>query len=165
MQPGYPQQVPHGPRPSSGNPVGAFFLGFLASVVVSLVYGGIVYATYRDQSQNTVHALYVLHALLNGAVVGALVGLVAHRRTGAHVSGAAVAVLGTFFGYTNAVVFVTLDAGGLYAFRDMMQGDAFIPAKAWWGNGGGGRLVSLAGLVIAAATAWGLAHLVGRNRR
>ncbi|WP_138899086.1 hypothetical protein [Streptomyces chryseus] len=163
-QPAYPQQGPYGPQRRSGNPVGAFFLGFLASVVVSLVYSGIVYATYQDQSENTVYVLYVLHALVNGAAVGALVGLVGHRRTGAHIGGAVVAVLGAFFGFTNAVVFVTMDAGW-FAFRNMMQADALIPAKAWWGNGGDSWPISLLGLVVAAAAAWGLAHLVGRTRR
>ncbi|MGW7054715.1 hypothetical protein [Streptomyces sp. NPDC054887] len=163
-QPAHPQ-APYGPRPRSGSPVGAFFLGFFASVVISLVYGGVVYATYKDQSPNTVYALYLLHALVNGAAVGTLVGLVGHRSTGAHISGAVVAALGTFFGFTNAVVFVTLDAGGWYGFRNMMQADALIPAKSWWGAETGNPLISLGGLVLAAAAAWGLAHLVGRNRR
>ncbi|MGR8007923.1 hypothetical protein [Streptomyces hypolithicus] len=163
--PGYPVQAPYGPQPRSGNPVGAFFLGFLVSFIVALIYSVVMYATYKDQSADTARVLYVLHALLNGAAVGAVVGLVARRSVGAHISGAIVAMLGTFFGFTNGVVLITADAGGHFALRDMMEVDPFYPAKVWWGGASGTEMHTLLGLLAAVAAAWGLAFVVSRSRR
>jgi hypothetical protein len=168
MQPGYQYPAPYAPygqQPNSGKPVAAFFLGLLVSVAVSALYSLVIYASYEDMSENTAHTLYVLHALFNGAAVGTVVGLLARRRVGAHISGAIVAMLGCFFGYTNGIVLIFMDIGGLSRFSDMMEDAPFTPAKAWWGSESGTELMPLLGLVVAAAAAWGLAYLIGRNRR
>lgn len=167
-QPGYPHQAypaPYGQQqPQSGKPVAAFFLGLLVSVVVAAIYSLVMYATYKDASSNTAMTMYVVHALLNGAAVGAVVGLLAHGRVGAHIGGAVVAMLGTFFGYTNGVVLIYIDAGGLNGFTDMLAFDPYIPAQNWWGSGTD-SVHSLLGLLAGAAAAWGLAFVIGRNRR
>ncbi|MFK4103421.1 hypothetical protein ACI2L1_25755 [Streptomyces sp. NPDC019531] len=64
-QPGPPFQAPPlGQRPNTGgNPVGAIFLGLFASVVVSLLYSGLIMATYKEQSTTTGNVLYFAHAL------------------------------------------------------------------------------------------------------
>ncbi|MGP3636633.1 hypothetical protein ACTU45_25310 [Streptomyces sp. 24-1644] len=161
----YPQQpMPFGQPEKPGHPVGAFFLGYFASVVVSLVYSVLVLATYEDQTKDVAQILYIAHALLNGAVVGALIGLVGRRSGGAWICGAIIAPLGVFFGHTNAVPMIIADVSGMAAIGDMMETDPFIPAKAWWGNHGDTEWVSLLGLVIAAATAWVLAFATGRRR-
>ncbi|MBT2491149.1 hypothetical protein J7E96_22015 [Streptomyces sp. ISL-96] len=164
MQSGYPYQAPYGPRPRSGNPVGAFFLGLLVSMVIAALYSFVLYATYEDLTKNTGLTLYVVHALLNGAAVGAVVGLVGRSSVGARIGGVIVAMLGTFFGDTNGVVLITADTG-FYAFKSMMQDSPFYPAEAWWGSGTDGEWHALLGLVAAAAAAWGLAFLIGRSRR
>jgi hypothetical protein len=167
MQPGqpYPQQpMPYGQPRNPGHPVGAFFLAFFASVFVSLAYSGIVLATYEDQSATTAQTVYVLHALLNGAVVGALIGLVARRSGGAWISGAIIAPLGAFFGYANAVPMVVADSAGFDMFREMLENEPFFPAKAWWGSQADTEWVSLLGLLVAGATAWVLAYAIGRRR-
>ncbi|MFD0258178.1 hypothetical protein [Kitasatospora indigofera] len=164
----YPAQPgPFGQQParSSGRPAGAFFLALLASVLVSLIYSGVIVATYKDQSQDTVHILYVVHALINGAAVGVLTGLVGHRSGGARAAGTVVAALGAFFGYANAVPLVIADNNGVEVLRMMLEHDPFTPAKAWWGSQTGGEWIALLGLLLAAATAWGLAYAVGRSRR
>lgn len=175
MQPMYPMQPtppfqapPFGQRPNaSGHPVGAVFLGFFASVIVSMLYSGLILATYEDQTITTANTLYLGHALLNGAVVGCLIGLVGHRNTGAHISGAVIAALGAFFGYTNAIPLIIADRQSPAAIGDMMEADPLIPAKGWWNNeiDGGVDWFSPLGLVLAAAAAWGLAHLIGSRRR
>ncbi|MET9513071.1 hypothetical protein ABZX62_32255 [Streptomyces flavidovirens] len=164
-QPAYPNQAPYGQQPRSGNPVGAFFLGFLVSFFVAMIYSVVIYATAEDQSRNVGLTLYILHALLNGAAVGAVVGLVGRRSVGAWISGIVVAMLGTFFGFANGMVFMYLDIGGMRFLGDMLMEDPFFPAKAWWGSRSGTELHSLLGLVVAAAAAWGLAFVTGRNRR
>ncbi|MFJ7078871.1 hypothetical protein [Streptomyces sp. NPDC098781] len=175
MQPMYPMhgappfQAPHfGQRPStSGHPVGAVFLGFFASLIVSMLYSGLILATYKDMTVTMANSFYLGHALINGAIVGCLIGLVGHRNTGAHVSGAVIAALGAFFGYTNAFPLIIADGQSPAAIGDMMQLDPFIPAKAWWNNEteGGVDWFSPLGLLLAAAAAWGLAYLIGRSRR
>ncbi|QNE76965.1 hypothetical protein F0344_22190 [Streptomyces finlayi] len=167
MPPGqpYPQQpMPFGQREQRGHPVGAFFLGYFASVVVSLAYSVLVLATYEDQTRNTPQILYIAHALLNGAIVGTLIGLMARRRSGAWISGAVIAPLGVFFGHTNAVPMIIADISGMAAVGDMMEDDPFIPAKVWWGSHGDTEWISLLGLVLAAAMAWLLAFATGRRR-
>ncbi|MGW8887900.1 hypothetical protein [Streptomyces sp. NPDC055749] len=167
MHPGqpYPQQpMPFGQQEKLGHPVGAFFLGYFASVVVSLVYSGLVLATYEDQTKDVAQILYIAHALLNGAVVGTLIGLVGRRSGGAWICGAIIAPLGVFFGHTNAVPMIIADVNGMAAIGDMMEADPFIPAKAWWGSAGDTEWISLLGLAIAAATAWVLAYATGRRR-
>lgn len=175
MQPMYPMQPappfqapPFGQQPNAGgHPVGAVFLGFFASVIVSMLYSGLILATYEDQTLTTANTLYLGHALLNGAVVGCLIGLVGHRNTGAHISGAVIAALGAFFGYTNALPLIIADRQSPAAIGDMMEADPLIPAKAWWNNetDGGVDWFSPLGLVLAAAAAWGLAYLIGSRRR
>lgn len=175
-QPGYPMQpappfqaAPFGQQRStaSGNPVGAVLLGLLVSLVVSLLYSGLIMATYKDQSDSTVRVLYFAHALLNGALVGALVGKVGHRSNGAKVGGAVVAALGAFFGYANAIPFIVVNSSSVQTLRDLLENDPFFPAKAWWhgssGNGGVDWL-HLLGLLVAAAATWGIAHLIGNKR-
>ncbi|WP_137989250.1 ABC transporter permease [Streptomyces vilmorinianum] len=160
--PAYP--APFGQQPRRGHPVGAFFLGFLASVVVSVIYTGITVATYKEQSADTAQTLYVLHGLLNGAAVGAVIGLVGRRSAGAQISGAVIAPLGVFFGYTNAVPLIIADGQGVPAIGDMMEVDPFIPAKAWWGSQSDTEWLSLLGLAVAAGAAWGLAFVIGKRR-
>jgi hypothetical protein len=167
MQPGQPYPAyaaPLGQQPRRGHPVGAFFLGFLASVVVSAIYSVVTVATYKEQSADTALTLYVLHGLLNGAAVGAVIGLVARRGTGAHISGSFIAALGVFFGYTNAVPLIIADSQGAPAVGDMMEIDPLIPVKSWWGSQSDTEWVSLLGLAVAAGAAWGLAHVIGRRR-
>ncbi|MFC5216059.1 hypothetical protein [Streptomyces coerulescens] len=135
MQPTPPFQAPYGQRPNaSGHPVGAVFLGFFASVVVSLLYSGLILATYEDLTVTQANTMYLVHALINGAIVGCLIGLVGHRNTGAHVSGAVIAAAGAFFGFTNALPLIIADRQSPAAIGDMMEADPFIPAKAWWNN-------------------------------
>ncbi|MBT2395205.1 hypothetical protein [Streptomyces sp. ISL-100] len=165
VQPGYPYQAPYAPQPRSGNPVGAFFLGLLVSIVIAALYSLVWYGTYEDLTKNTTMTLYVVHALLNGAAVGAVVGLVGRSRTGAHISGVLVAMLGTFFGYTNGIVLITADSGGWFAFKAMMRDAPFYPAEVWWGSANNSEWHTLLGLLAAAAAAWGLAFLIGRSRR
>ncbi|HEY9374792.1 hypothetical protein [Streptomyces sp.] len=166
QQPGqpYPHPAPAGQRPKPGHPVGAVFLGLLASFVVSLLYTGITLATYKDQSESQSHTLYILHALLNGVTVGALVGLVGRSSNGARIAAAIVAPLGAFFGYTNAIPLVIAERETPAFVGDMLTADPFFPAKAWWGSQSGTELLSLLGLVVAAAAAWGLAYAIGRRR-
>ncbi|MFF8607152.1 hypothetical protein ACF06X_14525 [Streptomyces sp. NPDC015346] len=156
--------APSGRQPRRGHPVGAFFLGYLASVVLSVIYSGITVATYKEQSADTAQILYVLHGLLNGAAVGALIGLVGRSSTGAQISGAVIAPLGVFFGYTNAFTLIIADSQGAPAIGDMMEIDPFIPAKAWWGSQSDTEWLSLLGLAVAAGAAWGLAHVIGKRR-
>lgn len=168
MQPTPPFQAPYGQRPNaSGHPVGAVFLGFFASVVVSLLYSGLILATYEDQTVTQANTMYLVHALINGAIVGCLIGLVGHRNTGAHVGGAVIAAAGAFFGYTNALPLIIADRQSPAAIGDMMEADPLIPAKAWWNNEmeGGVDWFSPLGLLLAAAAAWGLAYLIGSRRR
>ncbi|MCX5187711.1 hypothetical protein [Streptomyces sp. NBC_00268] len=169
MHPAPPFQAPpFGQQPNaSGHPVGAVFLGFFTSVIVSLLYSGLILATYKEQSLTTAHTLHLAHALVNGAIVGCLVGLVGHRSNGAHIGGAVIAALGAFFGFTNAVPLIIAENQSPSAIGDMMEADPFIPAKAWWNNeiDGGVDWFSPLGLLLAAAAAWGLACLIARKRR
>lgn len=171
MQPGYQYPAapyapyPYGQQPNSGKPVAAFFLGLLFSVALASLYSLVIYASYEDTSQDVARVLYVAHALLNAAAVGTVVGLVARGRVGAHISGAVVAMLGAFFGYTNGVALIFTDVGGMSTFSDMMEDDPFTPAKAWWGDPSDPELISLFGLLVAGVVAWGMAFLIGRRRR
>ncbi len=172
VQPGYPSPAgpygpyaPYGQQLNSGKPVAAFFLGLLFSVALASLYSLVIYASYEDMPQDVARVLYVAHALLNAAAVGIVVGLVARGRVGAHISGAVVAMLGAFFGYTNGVALIFIDMGGMPGFSNMMEDDPFTPAKAWWGNPSDPELVSLFGLLAAGAVAWGMAFLIGRRRR
>lgn len=168
MQPTSPFQAPYGQRPNaSGHPVGAVFLGFFVSVVVSLLYSGLILATYQDLTVRQANTMYLVHALINGAIVGCLVGLVGHRNTGAHVGGAVIAAAGAFFGFTNALPLIIADSQSPAAIGDMMEADPLIPAKSWWNNevDGGVDWFSPLGLLLAAAAAWGLAYLIGSRRR
>ncbi|EKX60944.1 hypothetical protein Sipo8835_03420 [Streptomyces ipomoeae] len=164
------QPQPFGQRPNAGgggHPVGAVLLGFLVSVLVSLLYSGLNVATYKDQSITTANILYLGHALLNGAVVGSLVGLVGGRSNGARIGAAVIAALGAFFGYTNSLPLIFAFEETPAAALDLVTYDFFFPAKAWWTSetNGGVDWFSPLGLVLAAATAWGLAHALGTRRR
>jgi hypothetical protein len=162
------QAPPFGQQPNaSGHPVGAVLLGFFVSVIVSLLYSGLVLATYKEQSLTTANTLYLAHALVNGAIVGSLVGLVGHRSNGARIGGAVIAALGAFFGYANALPLIIAKSQSPMAVRDMLEYEPFYPAKAWWTSEatGGVDWFSPLGLLIAAAAAWGLAYLVGNKRR
>ncbi|MGP2440148.1 hypothetical protein [Streptomyces sp. JW3] len=136
------------------------------SVVVSLLYSILILATYKEQSATAAHTLYLAHAAVNALVVGAVVGLMGHRSTGAHVGGAVVAALGAFFGFTNSLPLILAESQAPAAIGDMMEADPFLPAKIWWNDeiGGGVDWFSPLGLVLAAAVAWGIAHLIGRSR-
>ncbi|MFJ8538587.1 hypothetical protein [Streptomyces sp. NPDC093591] len=162
------QAPPYGQRPNaSGSPVGAVFLGFFASVIVSLLYSGLILVTYKDQSVTVANILYLGHALLNGAVVGFLVGMVGHRSNGAWICGAIIAALGAFFGYTNSLVLVFAESDGGGAVWDLVRYEPFWPAKLWWTDNpdSGVDWFAPLGLVLAAAAAWGLAYLIGNKRR
>lgn len=169
MQPGQqPFQAPpfgHQPNTASGHPVGAVFLGFFASVVVSLLYSLLNMATYQDQTYAAAHGFYLAHALLNGVVVGTLVGLVGRRSTGALIGAVIIAPLGAFFGYTNSIPLIIADGQGTPAIGDMMEEVPFLPAKSWWGSELDSTLFSLLGLVMAVAAAWVLAYVVGKRRQ
>ncbi|MER7706813.1 hypothetical protein ABTX81_28435 [Kitasatospora sp. NPDC097605] len=166
--PGQPYPVnpaPYAP-PRTGSPVGAFFLGLVASVVVAAIYSAILVFMFGDHpSRDTVHTLYLAHAFVNGAVVGLLVGLVGRRSPGAWIAGAVVAALGAFFGYADAVPFVILRESGADGLQFMLEHEPFTPAKAWWGAWDGTQWISVLGLAVAALAAWGIAFLTGRNRR
>ncbi|MER5865169.1 hypothetical protein [Kitasatospora sp. NPDC002040] len=168
VQPGPPypfHPAPSGAAPRTGSSVGAFFLGLLGSFLVSALYIGVVVATYQHQSENARHTLYLAHALINGAVVGLLSGLVGRRRTGARICAAVVAPLGAFFGYTNSVVMVFAYSGGYHAVEHMLKFVPILPARSWWGSQSGSEWVAVLGLLLAAGTAWTLTYLVGRRRR
>ncbi|MGF0169769.1 hypothetical protein ACQF36_04335 [Streptomyces sp. Marseille-Q5077] len=147
--------------------MGAVFLAFFASVIVSMLYSGLILATYKDQSVTTANTLYLGHALINGAIVGCLIGMVGHRSNGAWISGAIIAALGAFFGYTNAIPLVFAEAESPSAVWDLLGYEPFWPAKAWWTDEttDGVDWFSLLGLVLAAVAAWGIAYLVGNRRR
>ncbi|MFR9756617.1 hypothetical protein [Streptomyces sp. TR06-5] len=151
-------------RPGSGSPVGAFFLGLLASFAVALVFSVLNALLVLDQSRTAVNTVYIVHGLLNGAVVGWLVALVGRRSTGAHAGGAVVATLGAFFGFTNSIAVLNIVNGGLWGFFDLLSYDPLWPATAWWGLDGLGHALALVGLAAAAGSAWGTAHLVSRKR-
>ncbi|MGI5378629.1 hypothetical protein ACQEV2_31140 [Streptomyces sp. CA-251387] len=169
MYPAPPYQAPpFGQRPNAGgHPVGAVFLGFFVSVVVSLLYSGLILATYKDQTVTVANTLYLAHALINGAIVGALVGSVGRRNTGAWIWGAVIAALGAFFGYTNAWPLIVAESQSLGTLWDLLRYDALLPAKAWWNDesSGGVDWFSPLGLLVAAGAAWGLAYLLGNKRR
>jgi hypothetical protein len=172
MQPGSPYPAPYVQQPlagaGGGHPVGAVFLGFFVSLIVSLVFSGFILATYKDQSVASERTFYVVHALLNGAIVGFLVGRVGGRSSGARIWAAVIGPLGAFFGYTNAVPLIIAESTSPAAVGDMVEDDPFAPAKLWWGSTGEFTWiagVSLLGLVLAAAAAWGLAYAVGNRGR
>ncbi|MEU6147559.1 hypothetical protein ABZ848_45330 [Streptomyces sp. NPDC047081] len=174
MYPGQPQPMPpyqampYGQRPSAGgNPVGAVLLGFLVSFVVSLPYTGLILGTYKDQSVTTANTLYLIHALINGALVGCLVGKMAPHSNGARIGGAVVAALGAVFGYTNAVPLVVAVEQSPTAVGDLLRAEPFYPLKAWWHSGAGDGVdwFSPLGLVVAAVAAVGLAYIIGNRRR
>lgn len=166
-QPPFPQQqfpYPGQPAGRPGSAVGAFFLGLVVSVVLSLLYAGIFFATYKDLTDvATVHILYFAHAVINGAAVGAVAGLVGRRNNGAQVAAGVVAVLGAFFGQANAAVFVQLDIAGSDLYY-LLRERPFFPAEMWWGRDVESGLLSLLGLVLAAAAGWGIARLIGSRR-
>lgn len=165
MQGGYPAYPGGGMgQPRQGSPASAFFLGLLASFVVSVIYTAINVATLRELSHAMVNTLLIGHALLNGGVVGWIVGLVGRRSTGAHSGGAVVAVLGAFFGFTNSIPFVMGEGGGFRLFIGMMKHEPLFPAEMWWGSSTVGHLLSLLSLLAAAGAAWGVAHAVSRRR-
>ncbi|MET9832351.1 hypothetical protein ABZ078_24325 [Streptomyces sp. NPDC006385] len=142
-------------------------LGFFVSVIVSLLYSGLITLTYQDLTFVTANTFYLGHALLNGAVVGALVGAVGHRNHGAWICGAVIAALGAFFGYTNAWPLVLASERGGGAVWDMLRYDALLPARSWWNDesSGGVDWFSPLGLLVAAGAAFGLAYLIGNKRR
>ncbi|MFD0574614.1 hypothetical protein ACFQ0T_41970 [Kitasatospora gansuensis] len=168
MPPGQPYPAYPAPpltqQPRRGNPVGAVALGLIVSFIVSAIYTGIIFATYRHQSESTRHALYLVHALLNGAAVGLLAGLVGRRSNGARIGAAVIAPLGAFFGFANSVPLVVAERGGAHAVEFLLKADPFFPAKTWWGSHYGTEWLSVLGLVVAALAAWSLAWFAYRNR-
>lgn len=174
MQQGWPgQQMPGAypghpaagvRQPGSGNPTSAFFLGLLASFVVSAIYSAINAATLTELSYGMVNTLLIGHGLVNGAVVGWLVGLVGRRSTGAHIGGAVVAMLGAFFGFVNAVPFALYELVGFQNPFELVKHMPEMPVEVWWGGDGVGHLLSILSLLAAAGAAWGVAYLVGRRR-
>lgn len=81
--------------------------------------------------------------------------------------GVAAAVVAAFFGYTNSLPLVFAVEETPIAAWDLITYEPFFPAKAWWNDGSGGGVdwFSPLGLVLAAATAWALAHTIGTRRR
>lgn len=161
------QMGPGGQRPNArGNPVGAVFLGLAVSFVVALLYSGLIAATYKQQSDTAANVLYFAHALLNGAVVGLLVGSMARGSNGARIGGAVIAALGAFFGYANSIPLVFAVEETPKAAFDLLEYEPFLPAKLWWQHGSGGvDWLNVLGLVVAAGVAWGIAYAVGKRRR
>ncbi|MEU9169953.1 glycine zipper domain-containing protein [Streptomyces sp. NPDC048420] len=163
-----PQPQPFAQRPATGgNPVGAIVLGLAVSVLVSLLYTGLIAATYKEQSVTVANTLYLAHALVNGAVVGALIGRMAGRNTGAAIGAAVTGALGAFFGYVNALpLIIAVEETPLAAWQ-FLQAEPFFPAKAWWNDeaSGGVDWFSPLGLVVAGVAAWGLAYAIGNRRR
>ncbi|MFE2216944.1 hypothetical protein ACFW93_34055 [Streptomyces canus] len=165
--PAFQPPQPLGQRPATGgNPVGAIVLGLAASILVALLYTGLIAATYKEQSVTVANALYLAHALINGAVVGFLVGSVGRGNNGAGIGGAVIAALGAFFGYVNSIPLVFAMEETPKAALDLLEHEPFLPAKLWWHNNTGGvDWLNLLGLVLAAAMAWGLCYVVGKRRR
>lgn len=161
------QAPPYGQQPNtSGNPVGAVLLGFLVSFVVALLFSGLIVVVAKNLTFATSTTLYLAHALLNGAIVGALIGKMAHRSYGARICGAVIATLGTFFGWANALpVLIVKESGGM-ALKSLLEVEPFFPAKAWWNDeaNGGVDWTNPLGLVLAAAAVWGVAHLLAKRR-
>lgn len=143
------------------------FLGLLVSFLVALLYSGLNVATYKDQTFAISTTLYLGHALLNGAIVGSLVGLVGGRSNGARIGGAVIVALGAFFGYTNSLPLIFAYEQTPRAAWDLLTYEPFYPAKAWWNDEGAGGVdwSSPLGLVLAAAVAFGLAYAIGSRRR
>lgn len=158
--PGYP--VPPGQQqPRTGSPTGAFFLAFLVSFVISLIYSGIQGAALKYESNAVWVTSYLAYCLLSAAAVGALAGKIGGSSAGVRVSATVIAMLGAFFGSTNATVIMMLaDGTGLYFLKD----DWYFPAQVWWAPGSGYEWVAVAGLVVAAGAAFGLSYAVGRKR-
>ncbi|MDQ0993399.1 hypothetical protein [Streptomyces sp. V3I7] len=151
------------PASGDGQPVGAVLLGLLASVIVSLLYTGLILAVYKDLSSTSAYVLYIAHAFINGAVVGALAGQVGRSSGGARVGAAIIAPVGAFFGYTNAIPLIIADGRTPSAIQFMLESDPLLPAKAWWGSSAGSTVVSLIGLVVAAVAAWSIAYAIGNR--
>ncbi len=165
--PAYPAPA-FGQQPSpSGSPVGAVLLGFFVSVIVSLFYSGLILLTWKDQTVAVANTLYLGHALINGAIVGALVGAVGHRNGGAWACGAVVAALGALFGYTNGSMLIFAVEESPVALMHLLEYEPFFAFKGWWNDeaNGGMDWFSPLGLVLAAAAAWGIARLIGDKRR
>ncbi|MGW0733479.1 hypothetical protein [Streptomyces sp. NPDC002851] len=167
MAPGQPYPYPGQPgqrsAPSAGAAVGAFFLALLASVVVSVIYSLVMFFMREDTTLGTATTLYLVHAAVNAAIAGALAGLVGRRSNGAHIGAGIVGVLGAFFGFTNGVFFVLMDAPGSDPFF-LLKEEPFLPAQIWWDSFDQNPLVPLLGLLIAAAAGWGIARLTGSRR-
>ncbi|MCX4856489.1 hypothetical protein [Streptomyces canus] len=166
--PAFQPPQPLGQRPATGgNPVGAIVLGLAASVLVALLSTGLIAATYKEQSLTVANVLYLAHALINGAVVGFLVGTVGRGNNGAGIGGAVIAALGAFLGYVNALPLIFALGETPLAAWHFLQAEPFFPAKAWWNDeaSGGVDWFSPLGLVVAAAAAWGLAYALGSKRR
>ncbi|MEU6353445.1 hypothetical protein ABZ896_29665 [Streptomyces sp. NPDC047072] len=134
---------------------------------MSLLYSGLIVATYKDQSVTTANVLYLAHALLNGAVVGLLVGSVARRNAGARIGGSIIAALGALFGYTNALPLIFAWEQTPKAAIDLFTAEPLLPLKTWWNDESSGGIdwFSPLGLLLAAATAWGLAYATGNRHR
>ncbi|WP_197287823.1 hypothetical protein [Streptomyces apocyni] len=167
MQPGYaypPQGFQPGfPPPAAGNPAKAFFLGLLVSVVGSLVFAGILVASYEDLSKVGLKLSYVGFALAIGALVGAVVGKSGARGASTMVIAGLLAALGTFFGYTNGQVFILADALDADIVGELLEDDPFFPAESWW-EGSLKEGIALLGLAAAAGAACATAHLAGKRR-
>ncbi|NBE54428.1 hypothetical protein, partial [Streptomyces boluensis] len=165
--PGMQQQLPYPGAAAAGargSAAGAFFLGLLVSVVVSLIYAGIFFGTYKNLTDmTTVNIVYMAHAVINGAAVGAVAGLIGRRNNAAHVAAAIVAVLGAFFGQANAAFFVQMDVMGSDVYY-LLQEKPFFPAEMWWGRDVESGMLSLLGLLLAVLAGWGIARLVGSRR-
>ncbi|WP_419997354.1 hypothetical protein [Streptomyces boninensis] len=156
-QPGFPP-----PPPRRGNPVGAFFLALLVSVVLSGIYSMILLASYEDLSKVGLKTSYVIFGLVLALAVGAVAGKVGGPSTGAHICAAVLAALGAFFGFTNGYVAILIDAADFDLLGDMLEEKPFFPAEAWWK--GLKAAIALPGIFLAAIGTWGMAHLTGKRR-
>ncbi|MHC0429558.1 hypothetical protein ACX6XY_05120 [Streptomyces sp. O3] len=164
-QGGYPQGgfQPGFPPPASGNPAKAFFLGLLLSVMGALVFGGILVASYEDLSKTGLKLAYGVFALVIGVAVGAVAGKAGGKSPATFLFAALLAMAATFFGYTNGVVFILLDAANSDVVADMLEDKPFFPAESWW-EGNLEEAVALLGLALAAGAACGAAAATSKRR-
>ncbi|MFJ8038999.1 hypothetical protein ACIRBX_00610 [Kitasatospora sp. NPDC096147] len=160
-----PGWLPPQPQARRANPVGAFFLALVGSFVVTGLYCAVIWLSYQELTPDWGNLLYLVHAVVNGAVVGLLTGLVGRDSGGARVAAAVIAALGAFFAVVDSILLVVLDSAGMHGLESYLRYDRLGPVKAWWGAHGDTEWLAVLGLVLAASAAWLLAYLVGRRRR
>jgi hypothetical protein len=161
--PGYPVQ-PGQQQPRRGNPAGAFFLAFLVSFLLTVVYALVRgLAWHLITTEAAAITVWALATLVNGAAVGLVAGKVGGDSAGVRAGAAVVGALGAFFSSTNAAIAMTIAVGGWTEFVFIWKDNPFYPAASWWGTEL--HWLSVLGLVVAGGLAFGLALAVGKKRR